>query len=481
MSTSFPSQLSRTKIKWILVGADCLAILLAFFSSVLLAHSVSGLWLTGEHISLYHPLVWNLLALYFFLFIGILVYFSRKKHYSLKTSWWQQVKHILFFCLFAMIVTGFFSYALNIPINHLWVTLTWFMAFPTLLIFRWVGRAFLIKIKSWSIPTILIGSVGNTLEACYALYSEPYLRYDIKYIVLLAETAEDSTHFHAVYPDIEIREEHGKFRKNDYVIVCPDDRNHISLLNIVSEIRKVGARLALIPPIEGISLYDLHPSQFFGYGVVLLEPSVNIESSSARLLKYTMDKAGALLALFLLSPVLIFSFWKVRKDGGPALYGQTRIGKNGKPFKCWKFRSMVTNSQEILEELRANNPEVREEYDRDFKLKNDPRITKIGAVLRKTSLDELPQLFNVLRGDMSLVGPRPIVDDEKKYYKEQITCYMSVKPGMSGLWQVNGRSDITYAQRVYLDSWYVEHWSVWNDVVIIVKTVFVLLSRRGAY
>lgn len=200
-----------------------------------------------------------------------------------------------------------------------------------------------------------------------------------------------------------------------------------------------------------------------------------------RFFKLLMDKIGALVALILFSPLMVFLCWKVCQDGGPAFYGQMRVGKDGRLFKCWKFRSMAANADALLKELLENDQAAREEYERDFKLKKDPRITKIGEILRKTSLDELPQLFNVLRGDMSLVGPRPIVEDEKKYYKERLMHYVSVKPGMSGLWQVSGRSDLTYAQRVYLDSWYVEHWSIWSDLVIIIKTVFVLLQRRGAY
>jgi undecaprenyl-phosphate galactose phosphotransferase len=142
---------------------------------------------------------------------------------------------------------------------------------------------------------------------------------------------------------------------------------------------------------------------------------------------------------------------------------------------------MVPNAQDALRELLEKDPSAREEYARDFKLKNDPRVTRIGALLRKTSLDEIPQLFNVLRGEMSLMGPRPIVEDEKKFYNDRIADYMSVKPGITGLWQVSGRSDTGYDQRVYLDSWYVRNWSFWNDVVIGFRTFLVVLARKGAY
>ncbi|HDV2047428.1 TPA: sugar transferase, partial [Escherichia coli] len=156
---------------------------------------------------------------------------------------------------------------------------------------------------------------------------------------------------------------------------------------------------------------------------------------------------------------------------GPAIYGHERIGKGGKPFKCLKFRSMVINSKEVLEELLLKDVNARKEWEETFKLKNDPRVTKIGAFLRRTSLDELPQLFNVLKGEMSLVGPRPIITAELERYNEEVDYYLLSKPGMTGLWQVSGRSDVDYETRVYLDAWYVKNWSMWNDIAILFKTI----------
>lgn len=138
---------------------------------------------------------------------------------------------------------------------------------------------------------------------------------------------------------------------------------------------------------------------------------------------------------------------------------------------------MVTNSNEVLKELLLTNEEAKEEWEATFKLKNDPRITKIGLFLRRTSLDELPQLFNVLKGEMSLVGPRPIITDELVRYNEEVEYYLLSKPGMTGLWQVSGRSDVDYETRVYLDAWYVKNWSMWNDIAILFKTIGVVLKR----
>ncbi|HAJ7641928.1 TPA: exopolysaccharide biosynthesis polyprenyl glycosylphosphotransferase, partial [Escherichia coli] len=207
----------------------------------------------------------------------------------------------------------------------------------------------------------------------------------------------------------------------------------------------------------------------------------NLAKWSSRTLKRLFDIIASIAIIILLSPVLLYISRLVKKDGGPAIYGHERIGQDGKPFKCLKFRSMVTNSKDVLNELLQNDPEAKREWDTTFKLKNDPRITKIGAVLRRTSLDELPQLFNVLKGEMSLVGPRPIITAELERYNEEVDYYLLSKPGMTGLWQVSGRSDVDYETRVYLDAWYVKNWSMWNDIAILFKTVGVVLKKDGAY
>lgn len=166
---------------------------------------------------------------------------------------------------------------------------------------------------------------------------------------------------------------------------------------------------------------------------------------------------------------------------GPVFYGHKRVGKNGKEITVWKFRSMVTNSQEILEKILAEDPVRRAEWEKDRKFKDDPRITKIGKILRNTSLDELPQLWNILTGDMSFVGPRPVTNSELDKYGKAVDFILSVQPGLSGMWQISGRSDTAYEERINLDTYYIQNWSIWLDLWIITKTIWVVLRRKGAY
>lgn len=199
-------------------------------------------------------------------------------------------------------------------------------------------------------------------------------------------------------------------------------------------------------------------------------------------IKRALDISIAISALVFLIPFIVSAAIMVRlADGGPALFSQERIGLGGQPFRCYKFRSMITNSQELLDQVLATDPVAAAEWAADQKLRNDPRITKIGAFLRKTSLDELPQLVNVIRGEMSIVGPRPIIQAEIPRYGGAFKDYTSVRPGLTGLWQVSGRNDTTYPQRVAMDKHYARTNTVLGDIGIILRTIPVMLSSRGAF
>lgn len=185
--------------------------------------------------------------------------------------------------------------------------------------------------------------------------------------------------------------------------------------------------------------------------------------------------------LFFWPLLLLIAVWIYLDSPGPVVFKHMRIGKNGRPFPCYKFRTMCVDADLCLAALLEKYPDARNEWEKNYKLKNDPRITGSGAFLRKTSLDELPQIFNVLRGEMSLVGPRPVTEKELVLYGEYLVDYLSVKPGITGMWQVNGRSNTTYAERVQMDSWYVHNWSLLLDLELLCKTFVVVLTHNGAY
>src|SRR5579859_3582059 len=198
-------------------------------------------------------------------------------------------------------------------------------------------------------------------------------------------------------------------------------------------------------------------------------------------LKRGFDLVVAATLLIGFAPLLMFLALAVSWDGGPVLFGHRRVGVGGRPFICWKFRSMVVDAEAALARTLANDPEARREWQRDFKLRNDPRVTPLGRFLRKSSLDELPQLFSVITGEMSLIGPRPIVPEEIVRYGAGFADYAACRPGITGLWQVSGRNDVDYAERVELDRRYAWSWSFAGYVVILFRTLGAVARRSGAY
>ena len=216
--------------------------------------------------------------------------------------------------------------------------------------------------------------------------------------------------------------------------------------------------------------------------LVLPKGRVTLSSGSRVDAAYSLlNRVSAALLLLVFSPLMLIIAWRIwREDGAPVLFAHWRVGQNGHLFRCLKFRTMVCNADVVLAELLLRDPLAREEWLRDHKLRDDPRIMRVGRFLRRTSLDELPQLFNVLCGDMNLVGPRPVVVQEVPRYGEHKRHYLSVKPGMTGLWQVSDRNATGFAERVTIDVHYVRNWSPWLDLYVLARTVPVVLGGTGS-
>jgi Undecaprenyl-phosphate galactose phosphotransferase WbaP len=252
------------------------------------------------------------------------------------------------------------------------------------------------------------------------------------------------------------------------------------LARMVSVASESFRSVLILPNLNGITNSAVAPRDFAG--TLTLEIKQNLLDPWSRRLKRALDLVGTVIGGVLISPLVFTIAVLIKLDSpGPAFYGHRRLGAGGKHFLCWKFRTMHVNAERLLDKHLQDNPFLRAEWEQNQKLREDPRVTRVGHLLRLTSLDELPQLWNVLRGEMSLTGPRPIVDAEVPKYGEVYKLYKRIKPGMSGLWQVSGRSDTSYAERVEIDSYYVRNWSVWLDLVILARTAKIVLLRRGAF
>lgn len=236
-----------------------------------------------------------------------------------------------------------------------------------------------------------------------------------------------------------------------------------------------------IPTVKNFDFSDAHIIHLFNARANLIIVENNLFKRFNRLTKAIIDHLLSLLILPALLLVIGIIAWRIkREDNGSVFFKQTRLGQNSQEFGCYKFRSMRENSDQLLKDYLNEHPEEIEYYAKYHKYMNDPRITKIGHFIRKTSLDELPQILNVLKGEMSLIGPRPYIPSEKEKIGDNVDMILAVKPGITGLWQVSGRSDVDFTSRVEMDVWYVRNWSIWSDIIILIKTVQVVLLRKGS-
>ena len=362
--------------------------------------------------------------------------------------------------------------------SRLAIILSWMFSIVFIPAGRYLVRRFLIHLGLWGVPVVIIGSTEKGLVLAKQLRSNLQHGFRPELIFCDEYPLADGSACDLVDSLARLKESARRLHLQDALILV-DDLNNIDLL--VDRYRFVFNRVILINDQTG--KYGLNNLEALDFTTALgLQVKNNLLSNRAQFSKMIIDKLGAFFGLLLLAPFLGLVAITIKLDSpGRVFYRQARLGKGGKIFRLLKFRTMQLNANEVLKLELARNPVLKEEWDKYQKLKEDPRITRFGKFLRKFSLDELPQLWNVLTGEMSLVGPRPIVQDEVIKYKGSYSLYTQVKPGMSGLWQISGRNDTTYDARVSLDEYYVRNWSVWMDIYILLKTIKVVLWRHGAY
>lgn len=343
---------------------------------------------------------------------------------------------------------------------------------------RAITKLALQRLRVWGKPIVVVGNNGSGDKILAMLSNQPKL--GLHPVALVDENRDaDSPIPDGVPWTRRLTTEITK--SANHVIVAPGRGTS----TVVQEVLDASGRDAfkvvqLIPDLHTVPSTDVI-ARPLGRSLSL-EVRNNLAFSHNRFIKRASDVVAVTLGSVLAAPLIAIIAIAIRLDSrGPAFYKQLRIGRDGKPFYVWKFRSMVADADARLKELLESDASARQEWNETQKLINDPRITRVGNFLRRTSLDELPQLWNVVRGQMSLVGPRPIIEAEVKKYEDRYVYYTQVRPGMTGAWQVSGRSDTTYNQRVELDTYYVRNWNLWIDLDILIKTVGVVLKREGAY
>jgi len=429
---------------------------------------------------------------YVFLCFCILLRFVVKGHYSRRPPWLGQVEGIFKTIGFAALFDCFNFYFLD------------YRSFPTLILFNWSLCAVLLVFgryaslhvvshsKRWHLPIVLVGDSRMVMDSFYAFYADGLTGYEVK-VVLLTDgdgSAFDLSFLPKAHPGVEVRQDKDKFdgfiqeNRQYYYIFNMDELRGPDGEKLTRALNLSQVEYGVVPHTKTLDVYGMEPHYFFFYVIMILHRRDKIRSPSGRLFKRMIDIALSGVAVLFLGILagIVWAAKKIEKSDTPVFYGGLRIGARGKRFHCWKFCTMRPDSDRLLQDYLDKDPVIRAHWDKFQKLKDDPRIdSRISKFLRKTSLDELPQLWNVFIGDMSLVGPRPILESQKEDYGDMIKQYYAVRPGLTGLWQVSGRNETSFQQRVYWDSWYIRNWSLWYDIVIIFKTVKVLITGSGAY
>jgi undecaprenyl-phosphate galactose phosphotransferase len=406
------------------------------------------------------------------LFGATVTYLGIKGRYSERIPFWLEMQ-VIFGASFWAVLAEALVGGLNHDILGRLPAILTMVAFP---VFATLGNAvakyLLVQIGAWRLSVVLVGSGDGAVAVEAALASDPGLGYGVvgrvePHALMVRQEGP------RLWPLLE--------RFNGDRILLALDGDHALQRQLIDCALRERVPFAIAPQPNAFPAFGWQATRFFSHDVVMLSVRDGMSRRVSQVVKTMIDLTAAAILLILSSPVFLLVALMNLGSGGPIFFAHRRIGIGGKPFYCLKFRTMVTNADLVLKEALERNPDLAAEWHASQKLRNDPRITRIGAFLRKTSLDELPQLVNVLLRQMSLVGPRPIVESEVRFYGDDIAHYYNTRPGVTGLWQVSGRSNTSYTRRVQLDVWYVNNWTVWLDIAVLLKTFPAVLGRTGAH
>ncbi len=441
-----------------------------FFGERLLEETIQLLW--------WYPLA----------FVFSLAY---EKLYHKRLPFWIEVEWIIRASTLALLMVIFFIYLTGIShiVSRAFVVMTWMVALFFIPVARYYCKKLLLKLNIWACPLILVGDASTAALVSRALSREKTMGYHlVGYINGPKEEAEQAEiklppqNVPLLGPLSEAEQIIADNPVCDLIIAKPglpaDD-----LVDLTNRFQPLVNNIIIVPDLFGITLTGIEVAYFFEEQTMFLQIRNRLNSIINRMVKRLFDlSVGAVIFLVAL-PVLLFLALAIKLDSpGSAFFVQERIGQGGRTFKVIKFRTMYTDADQILTNHLAENEDARREWTEYQKLKkDDPRVTRVGRLLRRLSIDELPQLINILKNDMSLVGPRPYLPREKEQLKGWAHDILVTKPGLTGLWQVSGRNQLNFQSRLRLDSWYVKNWSIWLDLVFILKTFRVVFRSDGAY
>ncbi len=395
---------------------------------------------------------------------------------------WDEMREVLKASLTTLVVVVVYLFALKVQLSRMVICTSAVLFVPTCLLARYLFRRAAFALELLKTPILIVGA-GKTGE----LYAKKIAAHPFMGCQVMGFLDDDPGKLGAYVANVPVLGCLADFPEAqqdlgvEEIVVAIPSANRETLAHILDVVEMRVKRVSYIPDMHMLTTFSASIRDVEGLPVI--SASQGLLNPLNRSIKFIMDIGGACIALAIFSPLMLYVAYRIKKeDGGPVFFLQKRVGYKTDSFVVCKFRSMFVDAEERTKAL-FKDEKIRQEYEASVKLKNDPRVTKIGAMLRKTSLDELPQLLNVLKGEMSLIGPRPLLksDVDLCYGDEVAKKVYSVKPGLTGFWQVSGRSDLHYKQRAEMNLYYIRNWSVWLDIIILMRTVRVVLSKRGAY
>lgn len=404
------------------------------------------------------------------LFLAVTLWLRSRGHYRARQGLANQVRPVLAACTLALLSTSTLHMMSGEPGLRTATLVLWTALPATMLVLRFVTRAGLKAAGAWAQPVTLLTAAAQRSEQ----------------LGILKRNADHGLTASAVVPleSLQSLDNAALGRWLDTLgdtpaFLAPDEATQGVANRLASQLSARGNCFYYQPsigriPTQNIDLIDYPPADGFVFRI-----GDSLDRPLAQRAKRVFDFAASAAGLLLVAPAMLTFAWLIRRDGGPALFVQPRVGKDGRTFGCLKFRTMSVDAEARLAGVLAADPKRAAEWETFKKLEDDPRITGIGHWLRKFSLDELPQLINVLKGDMSLIGPRPMTLDQQADYGTSLSAYVRMRPGITGLWQVNGRNTTSFAERARLDDWYARNWSLWRDAVILIRTVREIVIPSG--
>ena len=464
----------------VLVAADWLAVLLCLAS----AWAIRGFVLPALDPSFgpLYPLGTYLVDLY--LLLPWILALAQERLYTRRLLFWEEVRYTTRGTSLATLVAIFVIYATRTTaeVSRLLLGSVWVLSLAAIPLVRAGAKLLLLRLGWWERRALILGAGATGRQVLERVRHNHLLGYrpvgfldddpgkqgsEVDGVTVLGPLADVTKWVRA----LGVR---------DVVIAMPRLARP-ELLRVVARFEGSVESIHLVPDVLGLTTAGVETQDLDG--TLLLHMRWNLARTWSRLVKRSFDVVGAMLAGVLLFPLVLLAAVAVRYDtGGPAFFVQDRLGRGGRRFRCYKLRTMYADAEERLEShLRASHA-ARAEWERYAKLKSeDPRVTSVGGFLRRVSADEWPQLYNVLRGDMSLVGPRPYLPGERPQMGVLAQTILKAQPGMTGLWQVSGRNELSFDQRLHLDEYYVRNWSLWMDIVVLARTVNSVLRGWGAY